>query len=69
MGSSSNIHRKRTLTIDDNTISILKEYGAIANGSENVSAAIRTIARDWKLISVKESVDKNIEVTNARAKY
>ena len=61
--------KKRTLTIDDDTIIIIKEYGNIANGSSNVSAAIRTIARDWKFRSVKESIDKNLEVSNARAKY
>lgn len=63
------ITKKRTLTIDDDTIKILKEYGNIANGSNNVSAAIRTIARDWKFRSVKESIDKNVEVSDARAKY
>lgn len=65
----SKIPKKRTLTIDDDTILILKEYGNIANGSGNVSAAIRTIARDWKFRSIKESVDKNLEACDARAKY
>jgi len=67
MGSKT--PQKRTLTIDDDTIVILKEYGTIANGSGNVSAAIRSIARDWKFRSVRESVEKGVEVCNARAKY
>lgn len=66
---SSKTPQKRTLTIDDDTILILKEYGNIANGSANVSAAIRTIARDWKFRSVRETVDKNLESCDARAKY
>lgn len=67
MGSKT--PQKRTLTIDDDTIIILKEYGNIANGSANVSAAIRTIARDWKFRSVRETVETGVEASNARAKY
>ena len=60
---------KRTLTLDDDTVSILKEYGNIANGSNSISAAIRSIARDWKFRSAKEVVETGVEKCNARAKY
>lgn len=61
--------KKRNLTLDDNTIEILKEYGMIANGTKNISAAIRSIARDWKFRSTKEIIDTGVERENARAKY
>lgn len=63
------VSKKRTISIDDSTIAILKEYGNIANGSSNVSAAIRSIARDWKFRSAKEVVETGVEKCNARAKY
>ena len=55
MSSSSHIPKKRTLTIDDESMRILREYGVINNGNNNVSAAIRSMARDWMF---RHAIDK-----------
>ncbi len=55
MSSSSQIPKKRTLTIDDETMRILREYGYTNNGNNNVSAAIRSMARDWQF---RHAIDK-----------
>ena len=49
--------KKRTLTLDDDTIEILIEFGNIKNGSSNISAAIRSLSRYWKDEKTKNDLD------------
>lgn len=39
---------KKTLLLDNETVDILKEFGLAISGSENLSAAVRTLAREYK---------------------
>ncbi len=39
---------KKTLLLDSETVDILKEFGIENSGSENISAAVRTLAREHK---------------------
>lgn len=41
---------KKTLLLDQETIDILKIYGQKHTGSDNISSAIRTMAREFKSI-------------------
>lgn len=52
--------KKRTLTLDDDTIEILIEFGNIKNGSSNISAAIRSLSRYWKDEKTKNDLDKSM---------
>ncbi len=39
---------KKTLLLDRETVEILKQFGIENSGSENLSAAVRTLAREHK---------------------
>ena len=39
--------QKMTLLLDGETIELLKEYGMKTTGSESVSAAVRTMAKEY----------------------
>jgi hypothetical protein len=42
---------KKTLLLDQETIDILKIYGTKHTGSENISSAVRTMAREYKNVN------------------
>lgn len=61
------VAKKRTMTLDDDTVAILKDYSIRSDGTGNISAAIRMLARDWKFRAAKEILDDNLKgVSDAR---
>ena len=61
------VAKKRTMTLDDDTVAILKDYSIKSDGTGNISAAIIMLARDWKFRAYKEILDDNLKgVSDAR---
>lgn len=56
---SNNESIKKTLLLDEDTIKILKDYSFTTSGSENISSAVRAMAREHQ----KRELDKKLKST------